>query len=116
MRGSLAGLRLDPEDARLVDAVHHLGDVLIAHVPQAVPGLEALCRPILILREQFVPVFERFLLAAELAIDGNVFNIGVNRLLVQVQPTKLERVFVVDLQLVIIVHRRMIPSSGGVSV
>ena len=63
MRGSLAGLRLDPEDARLIDAVHHLGDVLIAHVPQVVPGLEAFGRPAGDIREQLAPVFLRFLLA-----------------------------------------------------
>jgi hypothetical protein len=60
---SLAGLRFHAEHARLVDAVHQLGDVLIAHVPHAIPVLEALGRPASLLREQLAPVFERFLLA-----------------------------------------------------
>jgi hypothetical protein len=112
----LAGLRLDPEDARLVDAVHHLGDVLMAHVKQMVPVLEALGRPTAVLREQLAPVFQRFLLAAELAIDRDVVNLGVNRMLVRMQPTKLECAFVIALQVVIIVHCYLIPTDCSVSV
>jgi hypothetical protein len=67
-----------------------------------VPGLEAFGRPAGDIREQLAPVFLRFLLAAELSIHRNVFDVGVNRLLVRVQAAKLERAFVVALQIVVV--------------
>src|SRR5262245_58263246 len=77
---SQARLRFRPGDARLVDTVHHLGDVLVTHIEQTVPVLEALGRPTAVLCKQFAPVLQRFLLAAELAQDRDVFDIGVNRM------------------------------------
>ena len=88
--GSLAGLRLRFEHTRLSDAIHQLSDVLIAHVPQVVPVLEAFGRPAGDFGEQLAPVFKRLLRAAELAIDRDVVNVGVNRMLFRMQPTKLE--------------------------
>ena len=111
--GSLAGLRLRFEHTRLSYAIHQLGNVLIAQVPQVVPGLEAFGRPARDIREQLAPVFLRFLLAAELAIRRDVFDVGVNRLLVRVEAAKLERAFVVALQVIIVEERMVIPPRAA---
>src|SRR5262245_47740904 len=72
------------------------GDVLIAHVPQVKPVLETLGRGAWLLFEQLAPDLERFLPAAELAIDRDGFNMGViRRPLIRVLPLQFERAFVV---------------------
>ena len=88
--GSLAGLRLRFEHTRLSYAVHQLGDVLIAHVPQVIPGQEAFGRPAGDFGEQLAPVFNRRLgfgrirrpsgsistpRAAKACCDGGVFTL-----------------------------------------
>src|SRR5262245_490887 len=93
--GSLGEVRLRPEHSRLVDAIHQLGDVLIAHVPQVKPVLEILGRGAWLLFEQLAPDLERFLPAAELAIERDGFNTRVIRLLIRVLPLQSERAFVV---------------------
>ena len=81
-----------------------------------VPGLEGFSRRAGDIREQLAPVFLRFLLAAELAIHRDVFDVCVNRLLVRVQAAKLERVFVVALQVIIVEERMVIPPRRSISV
>src|SRR5262245_31544813 len=64
--GSHARLRFCPEHARLVDALHELGAVLVADIPELVPFNEALGRPARVFAEYLLPLLPRLLLAAEL--------------------------------------------------
>src|SRR5262245_34396942 len=97
-------------------AIHKLSDVLITHVPQVVPVLKAFRLPAGYLRKQFAPIFERLFRASELAIDRDILDVGLDRLLIGVQPTKLKSAFVVTFQIVMVVQRMVIQTDCAISI
>ena len=74
--GHMPGFASRPEHARLVDALHQLGDVLIAHVPGLVPFHEAFGRPARVFGEYLLPILACLLLAPKRAQDREVIDIG----------------------------------------
>ena len=109
-------VRLHPEHARFVDAVHQLGDVLITHIPRTPPSLETFGRPVWLFREQFAASF-RALLACDRAGRKSRYSGHTNKQIVGPGPAWSTRVrAVVAVQIEIEGQRRVIPSGSGVGV
>ena len=102
-RGAREWPRASPlrsKHARLVDAVHKLGDLPVAEVPETPPISEGIGRCVWDLGLQLVPDVERLLLHAKLAVNRGVFYVREEPVTLRVLPGHFQRVTVVAVQIV----------------